>query len=112
MTRQSSIAIVGAGIGGLAAAALLADAHRVTLYDQFPEPRPIGSGLVIQPVGQAVLDLCGAGQEARALAVVALVVDDALVTDHVEAAVGELALFFQGLGARGLAAAVEPGFGQ
>jgi len=67
MTRQSSIAIVGAGIGGLAAAALLADAHRVMLYDQFPEPRPIGSGLVIQPVGQAVLDLCGAGQDARAL---------------------------------------------
>ncbi len=63
MPQRQTIAIVGAGIGGLAAAALLARAgHRVTVYDQFDAPRPVGSGLVIQPVGQAVLDLCGAGQ--------------------------------------------------
>lgn len=63
-----SIAIAGAGIGGLAAAALLARAgHRVQVFDQFVAPRPVGSGLVIQPVGQAVLDLCGAGTAARAL---------------------------------------------
>lgn len=50
------IAVAGAGIAGLAAAALLArDGHRVTLYDQFPEPRPVGSGMVVQPVGLAVL---------------------------------------------------------
>jgi 2-polyprenyl-6-methoxyphenol hydroxylase-like FAD-dependent oxidoreductase len=67
MPRRQSIAIVGAGIGGLAAAALLAPRHDVTLYDQFPEPRPVGSGLVIQPVGQSVLHLCGAGAEADAL---------------------------------------------
>lgn len=62
MPHSLDIAIAGAGIGGLAAAALLAqDGHRVTVYDQFDAPRPVGSGLVIQPVGQAVLDLCGAG---------------------------------------------------
>ena len=55
------VAVAGAGIGGLAAAALLAqDGHSVTVYDQFETPRPVGSGLVIQPVGRAVLDLAGA----------------------------------------------------
>ncbi len=65
---MQTIAIAGAGIGGLAAAALLAGAgHRVQVFDQFAAPRPVGSGLVIQPVGQAVLDLCGAGTTARSL---------------------------------------------
>lgn len=63
MPQSLNIAIAGAGIGGLAAAALLAkDGHKVTVYDQFEAPRPLGSGLVIQPVGQAVLALCGADQ--------------------------------------------------
>ncbi len=70
MTKMLNIAIVGAGIGGLAAAALLArDGHHVTLLDQFEAPAPVGSGLVIQPVGQAVLAACGAGSAARALGV-------------------------------------------
>lgn len=61
------IAIAGAGIGGLAAAAALHDGgHRVTLHDQFAEPAPVGSGLVIQPVGLAVLDAMGAGAAVRA----------------------------------------------
>lgn len=61
------IAIAGAGIGGLAAGALLARAgHRVAIYDQFDAPAPVGSGLIIQPVGQAVLDRLGAGEAARA----------------------------------------------
>lgn len=60
------ITIAGAGIGGLAAAALLHDAgHDVSLCDQFDVPRPVGSGLVIQPVGQAVLDRIGVGDAAR-----------------------------------------------
>jgi 2-polyprenyl-6-methoxyphenol hydroxylase-like FAD-dependent oxidoreductase len=68
MSTGQNIAITGAGIGGLAAAALLSrDGHRVTVFDQFPEPRPIGSGLVIQPVGQAVLALAGAAEAALAL---------------------------------------------
>lgn len=50
------IAVAGAGIGGLTVAALLGqDGHEVTVFDQFDTPRPVGSGLVIQPVGQAVL---------------------------------------------------------
>jgi 2-polyprenyl-6-methoxyphenol hydroxylase-like FAD-dependent oxidoreductase len=66
--RPLSIAVAGAGIGGLAAAALLARAgHGVTVFDRFAAPAPVGSGLVVQPVGQAVLDLCGAGDAARAL---------------------------------------------
>jgi 2-polyprenyl-6-methoxyphenol hydroxylase-like FAD-dependent oxidoreductase len=63
------IGIVGAGIGGLAAAALLARrGHAVTLAERFAVPRPLGSGLVVQPVGLAVLDEIGAGAAARALA--------------------------------------------
>jgi 2-polyprenyl-6-methoxyphenol hydroxylase-like FAD-dependent oxidoreductase len=61
------IAIAGAGIGGLAAAAALHDAgHRVRIYDRFAAPAPVGSGLVIQPVGLAVLDALGAGAAVRA----------------------------------------------
>ncbi len=60
------IGIAGAGIGGLAAGALLAgQGHEVTVYDQFDAPRPVGSGLVIQPVGLEVLDAIGAGDMAR-----------------------------------------------
>ncbi|MEO0916491.1 MAG: NAD(P)/FAD-dependent oxidoreductase [Pseudomonadota bacterium] len=61
-----NIAIIGAGIGGLTAAALLSDrGHRVAIFDKFANPKPVGSGLVIQPVGQAVLDVIGAGSMAR-----------------------------------------------
>lgn len=63
-----SIGIIGAGIGGLAAAALLAqDGHRVTIAERFSTPRPLGSGLVVQPVGLAVLEALGLGDGARAL---------------------------------------------
>ena len=68
MGHRLGIAIVGAGIGGLAAAALLARrGHEVTVFDRFDRPRPVGSGLVIQPVGQAVLDEIGCGPAAMAL---------------------------------------------
>ncbi|MEM7643420.1 MAG: NAD(P)/FAD-dependent oxidoreductase [Pseudomonadota bacterium] len=64
---MARIGIAGAGIGGLAVAAGLAQAgHAVTIHDQFEAPGPVGSGLVIQPVGQAVLDALGAGGTARA----------------------------------------------
>lgn len=55
------IAIIGVGMGGLTAASLLADqGHDITLFDQFETPKPVGSGLVIQPVGQHVLAQVGA----------------------------------------------------
>ncbi len=63
-----NVGIIGAGIGGLALAALLAArGQRVTIVERFATPRPLGSGLVVQPVGLAVLNALGAGQAARAL---------------------------------------------
>lgn len=63
------IAVAGAGIAGLAAAAFLArDGHDVTIFDQFPEPRPVGSGMVVQPVGLAVLRDLGLDDALTALA--------------------------------------------
>jgi len=62
------IAVAGAGIGGLTVAALLGqDGHDVAVFDQFDSPRPVGSGLVIQPVGQAVLAEIDALDEALKL---------------------------------------------
>ena len=44
------IAIAGCGLAGLATALLLhRDGHRVTLFERFDAPRPVGSGLMIQP---------------------------------------------------------------
>lgn len=62
------IAIAGAGIGGLACATLLArDGHQVTVFDQFDEARPVGSGLILQPVGLAALQIIGVLDETLAL---------------------------------------------
>jgi 2-polyprenyl-6-methoxyphenol hydroxylase-like FAD-dependent oxidoreductase len=62
------MAVVGAGIGGLAIASLAVRAgHEVCLWERFDTPKPVGSGLVIQPVGLAVLDQLGVGDAARAL---------------------------------------------
>lgn len=55
-----SIAIAGCGPAGLAAALLLhRQGHDITLFERFDEPRPIGSGLMLQPSGLAVLDALG-----------------------------------------------------
>ena len=54
------IAVIGCGIGGLAVASFLADdGHDITVYDQFESPAPVGSGLVIQPVGLRILEKLG-----------------------------------------------------
>ncbi|AZO76476.1 MULTISPECIES: NAD(P)/FAD-dependent oxidoreductase [unclassified Bosea (in: a-proteobacteria)] len=56
MSRSLSIAIIGCGTAGLAAALLLERAgHKVTLVERFSEPQPLGSGLILQPSGLAVL---------------------------------------------------------
>ena len=70
LTRRSGeaakrITIAGAGIGGLAATAALArGGHAVTVPDRFDAPRPVLSGLVIQPVGQDVLAHLGTAEAA------------------------------------------------
>lgn len=54
--KPLKIAIVGAGIGGLASALYLhGQGHRVRIFDQFDAPRPVGSGLLLQETGAAVL---------------------------------------------------------
>lgn len=61
------IAIAGAGVGGLAAAALLARAgHGVDVFDQFDTPAPVGSGLMLQETGLAVLGAMGLRELAEA----------------------------------------------
>ncbi len=69
LMERLSIGIAGCGIGGLAVGALLREqGHAVTIFDQFDTPAPVGSGLMIQPVGMDVLDRIGAGEAVRACA--------------------------------------------
>lgn len=49
-------AIVGCGPAGLAVSLALSRAgHDVSIYEQFDTPRPVGSGIILQPTGLAVL---------------------------------------------------------
>ncbi|MGX9962297.1 FAD-dependent oxidoreductase [Roseomonas sp. F4] len=55
------IGIVGAGLCGLASAALLAgDGHVVEVLERAERARPVGAGLLLQPPGIAILDEMGA----------------------------------------------------
>ncbi len=66
--KSLNIAVAGAGPGGLAAAlALRHQGHAVTIYEQFDQPRPVGSGLILQPTGLSVLDWLGLGDRLRGL---------------------------------------------
>jgi salicylate hydroxylase len=58
------IAIVGGGIGGVAAAtALFQRGMHVRLYDQAPALTEVGAGVAIQPNGVRVLERLGLGNE-------------------------------------------------
>jgi 2-polyprenyl-6-methoxyphenol hydroxylase-like FAD-dependent oxidoreductase len=66
--RILDIAIAGAGPAGLAAALLIQRAgHRVTVFERFDKPAPIGSGLILQPTGLTVLHHLGLLGEIMAL---------------------------------------------
>ncbi len=66
--KPSDVAIIGCGPGGLACALLLArQRHRVTLFERLSVPKPVGSGLLIQPSGQKVLEELGLLEQAKAL---------------------------------------------
>lgn len=60
MRQRSSIAVLGCGPVGLAAAIALTRAgHSCRIYERFPEPKPVGSGLMLQPTGLSVLGELG-----------------------------------------------------
>lgn len=68
MTRVKHVAVAGCGVAGLACAALLArSGKRVVVFDKMASPQPLGSGLILQPVGLAVLDALGVGRRIREL---------------------------------------------
>jgi 6-hydroxynicotinate 3-monooxygenase len=63
------IAIIGAGIGGLAAAALLARAgHKVQVFEQAPRFARVGAGIQMAPNAVKVLRLLGVEERLRRLA--------------------------------------------
>lgn len=54
------IAIAGCGPAGLATALILNEqGYEVSLLERFDSPRPIGSGIILQPTGLAVLGALG-----------------------------------------------------
>jgi 2-polyprenyl-6-methoxyphenol hydroxylase-like FAD-dependent oxidoreductase len=62
------IAVVGCGTAGPAVAAMLRErGHGVVVFERETAPRPIGSGILLQPLGMSVLDLLGVGERVRRL---------------------------------------------
>lgn len=67
MQASLNIAVAGCGPGGLATALLLhAQGHRVTMFERFAVAGPVGSGLMLQPTGLAVLAQLGLAEAALA----------------------------------------------
>ena len=69
--EQRRAIVIGAGLGGLAAAAAL---HRrgwaVRLHERGPWPGPAGAGLAMMPNALRALDAVGAGDTVRDLAAI------------------------------------------
>jgi 2-polyprenyl-6-methoxyphenol hydroxylase-like FAD-dependent oxidoreductase len=66
--RPLDIAVAGCGVAGLACAILLRrQGARVVVHDRLERPRPLGSGLILQPVGLRALDEIGVGARLREL---------------------------------------------
>lgn len=62
------VAIAGCGVAGLALACCLRrQGARVVIFDKLERPAPIGSGLILQPVGLHVLDALDVGDRMREL---------------------------------------------
>ena len=62
--------VIGAGIGGLAAAVGLQQAGwEVTVCERAGALEPVGAGLAVAPNGLRALDVLGAGDEIRRLAI-------------------------------------------
>ncbi|CAN7600447.1 NAD(P)/FAD-dependent oxidoreductase [Phenylobacterium sp. LjRoot225] len=60
------MAVVGGGPAGLSAALLLRRAGcQISCYERFETPQPVGSGLMIQPTGLAVLAQLGLAERLR-----------------------------------------------
>jgi 2-polyprenyl-6-methoxyphenol hydroxylase-like FAD-dependent oxidoreductase len=58
--KSLNIAVVGCGIAGTCSALLLRrQGHVVRLFEQAPELRPVGAGVMLQPLGQCVLERMG-----------------------------------------------------
>jgi 2-polyprenyl-6-methoxyphenol hydroxylase-like FAD-dependent oxidoreductase len=69
MVRARAV-VIGAGVGGLAAAAgLCAAGWEVTACERATSLEPVGAGLALGPNGLRALDVIGAGDALRALAV-------------------------------------------
>ena len=64
MSKAHRVIIVGAGLGGLAAAVGLRQrGFEVKLYEQSPELGEIGAGINITPNGAKVLDALVSGRQ-------------------------------------------------
>lgn len=58
--RSLSVAVVGCGTAGAAAALFLSRAgHDVTVFERVPVPGPVGAGIMMQPSGLVVLEALG-----------------------------------------------------
>lgn len=69
-TTPRSAAVIGAGISGLAVAAMLADdGWRVEVHERWPRIKSVGTGIGLWPDAMRVLDRVGVGASLRAIGV-------------------------------------------